>query len=208
MSTYDLLKTTITESFSCVMQLGIAEYKGMFMDDIAAHWVDVEQVRKEFEAAQSDAELDWFTFAIETKLFDNLLHQYDGSTKEDIVTYLKVLMSDGLYPEKRLSQAEVELLRYDVLCALRDFAQTGESEGWMSVEEIIQRIRGKRSRWEVLEPYHFLDHFQEFITPGNRFIEKSGKRPFEIGRLRVTERGIGYLETWMKKWYDKTYPSG
>ena len=63
MNNYDLLKTTITESFRYDMQLGTDEYKGMFIDDVAANWVDVEQVKQEFEAAQLDGGLDWHSFA-------------------------------------------------------------------------------------------------------------------------------------------------
>ncbi len=206
MEKYLFLKKIVCQYFHYGMERDDASYKDSLCEGIAAQWIDVEKLKTEFELAQSDAELDWLLFSIEVNLLDNSLGQYDGSTKDDIITYLKVLMSDGLYPEKHLTKSEIELLRYDTLCIFRDAAQTGEGEDWMSVEEIIQRLRGKRSRWEVLEPYHFLGLLDLDADSFNQNLDKIKKRPLDLGNFRITPKGVHYLENTLTKWIQGRHP--
>lgn len=189
------------ETLHCGFEYVTGQYTDFFALCIEQKWIDRQELISEINDALANKDTDWVSLAIEENLLWPPKEEY---LDEDVINYFKAITWEVLYPEKHLTQSEIELLRYDTLCILRDAAQTGE--GWLSVEEIIQRLRGKRSRWEVLEPYHFLDHFQEFITSGNHFLEKTGKRPLEIGLLRITPKGVNYLEKWMQKRYDKTHP--
>ena len=139
--------------------------------------IDKEKLLCEFKNSVNDPNFNWIQLAQETQL---LISPNDYSNIE-ICNYVKWLLQDYLYPEKVLTENEIQQLGKDVEDVLKKHFI---NEGWMFSYELYKILKSKCIDFEYYNLHKI--NYQSFSIEG-RFLAKKDR---EIGYLRYNEKKI------------------
>jgi hypothetical protein len=131
--------------------------------------IDKSQLINEFSIAISDKSFDWIQLATESALLLNPL----AYSNIEICNYVKWLLSDYLYPEKRLTDITISKIR---LVAIKILQDIDINDGWLFSYELFEELQKKIPSLEYYNLWDLIDN------------------SMEIRRIKSKEREIGFIK--------------
>jgi hypothetical protein len=152
---------------------------GMLTAAIDNLMINKQDLINDFIETTNQVNFDWISLATESQL----LIIPENYSNEDIKNYVKFLLQDYLFPERRLTEQEIEGLNLFVENILKANSSINE---WMLAYDVYEELK-KHQQFKQLEYYNLWK--LPFVK--NRIIQKyvEGKDR-EIGYLKYNESPI------------------
>ncbi|WP_375604928.1 hypothetical protein [Flavobacterium davisii] len=138
--------------------------------------ISKENLISEYSSVMFDKNFDWISLATESQL----LISPESYSNEDIKNYVKFLLQDYLFPERRLTEQEIEELNLSVENVLKANSSINE---WMLAYDVFEELK-KHQQYKQLEYYNLwkLPFVKKRII--QKYIEGKDR---EIGYLKYNE---------------------
>ncbi|MDR1154870.1 MAG: hypothetical protein LBL04_09160 [Bacteroidales bacterium] len=147
--------------------------------------INKEYLKDEFLSAINDKDFDWMVFAKESHLLMNPANY----TNIEICNYVKFLFFDYLFPEKKLSNEQLNHLGKEIACILR-ISENKDNDDWVFSYDLYDMLK-KQKIFKDLE-YHNL-----WNVPYRSFqieLKSIENKDREIGFLRYQDSGKNYIK--------------
>jgi hypothetical protein len=161
---------------------------------------------KEIADANEDPDFIWLELAYDTGWFhSSFRNHYDLVllTDEEVFEYFRLWIWYALYPETIYEEQHHLRLFVTVYYILRDAALIKGSDGWVSMDEIIQNLKSRDVYWANLQRFHF----EYLVRPRGDIIEHKRRLTEEESRvffgisfithLRLSQ--FGYVDNFFKE---------
>ena len=152
---------------------------GMLATAIDNLMINKQDLINDFIETTNDVNFDWISLATESPL----LISPENYSNEDIKNYVKFLLQDYLFPERRLTEQEIEELNLSV----ENILKANNSDEWMLAYDVFEELR-KHEQFKQLEYYNLwkLPFVKKRIL--QKYIEGKDR---EIGYLKYNESPTG-----------------
>ncbi|MEW7278178.1 hypothetical protein ABW636_06250 [Aquimarina sp. 2201CG1-2-11] len=162
----------VLSSFSEDSGLDNTQVFGMLKISIEKGTISLDELKKELDNSIVN-ECDWVKLASET----NLLEDPTLYSNQELINYVKMWLWDYLYPEKALTENQIEELEQDVVAILKGCS---ENRDWMFSYDLYDVLKEDK-KYKDLEYYNLwkLDFYDSNIE--RKPIEEEYQ---EIGYLR------------------------
>ena len=142
--------------------------------------INILRLRGEYdEVMAQNAEVDWYSIAMSTKLFSEP-RLYSVSEIKNIV---ELYLDEQLYPEHKLNVEELYDLKKFIIELL---TKQKENNGWMPIEELLKRVKIINKN---IKPYHFYNSENYFEIDFQIQVENPDKL-WVIDQLRIRKETV------------------
>jgi hypothetical protein len=149
---------------------------GLLTSNINSGYINFDELKNELNVALSTKEFDWVGLAKRA----NLLVNVELYNNLELANYIKGWLWDYLYPEKILTESDLEKLAMEVKTLLQ---KCNENNEWIFSYDVYQTLKNK-VEFDDLEYYNFWKiPFTKWRI--ERKIDNSKDR--EIGYLRLAK---------------------
>ena len=155
--------------FPVYTQETINDYRREVREGITYGWINLEILDEQISQALNDKEFSWKALAKEKQA----IFYSDAKSELQIFMSFQLHTWDLLFPNKSLSNEEMQILEEEVLAILNELNPENE---WMDVNELIKQLENK---YINLEYYHLIKLKYDVAQHSIEFIE------LEQGKLYI-----------------------
>ena len=116
------------------------------VDNINGNYIGILQLKIELNAALADKCFEWVSFAQNM----SLLVSATNYANHEIANFVKFVLMDFLYPEKKIIEDQIKELRTDVITILEGHV---ENDGWMDSYDLYNALI-QHKKYHELEYYN------------------------------------------------------
>lgn len=172
MSMYENLKTALFP-FQEEMDLDDEQRYHLLEGNVSGGYLKLNNLKQELKEALNKEEFNWIEFAKD----NSLLVSPSFYNRNEIENYVKMWLWDYLYPEKVISEEQIDQLRDNVVTILKEHF---ENDGWVFSYDLYDTLK-EDEKYKDLEYYNLwkLDFYDSDIER-----EPIEEKFQEIGYLR------------------------